>query len=78
MERRRVELNRSLRGRSEVRSMVDLKNRIWDYLYRLGEPQQITLIAEQLNETPGAIQLAVEDPWFDVQDGWVAIARSRR
>ena len=27
-----------------------------------------------MNETPDAIQQAADDPWFDVQDGLVAIA----
>ncbi len=56
--------------------MDDLRNRIWDHLYKLGEPQRITILAEQLNETPTRIQQTVEDPWFDVQDGLVAIAHS--
>ncbi len=55
--------------------MDDLRNRIWDYLYRRGEPQRVAIIADQMNETPDAIQQAADDPWFDVQDGLVAIAR---
>ncbi len=55
--------------------MDDLRNRIWDYLFRRGEPQQVAIIADQMNETPDAIQQAADDPWFDVQDGLVAIAR---
>lgn len=58
--------------------MDDLRNRIWDYLYRLGEPQQIAIIAEQMDLTPGEIQQAVDDAWFDVQDDWVAIAHIDR
>ena len=58
--------------------MDDLKNRVWDYLYRSGAPQQVANIADQMDETPDAIQEAVDDPWFDVQDGMVAIATSGR
>ncbi len=56
--------------------MDDLRNRIWDYLFRLGKPQQIAIIAEQLNVTSVDIQQAVDHPWFDLQDGLVAIALS--
>ena len=56
--------------------MDDLRDRIWDYLYRCGEPQQVAVIAEQMHETPNAIQQAVDDPWFDVREDFVAIARS--
>ena len=58
--------------------MDDLRNRIWDYLYRRGEPQRVAIIADQMNETPDAIQQAADDPWFDVQDGLVAIAHNDR
>jgi hypothetical protein len=58
--------------------MDDLRTRVWDYLYRLGRAEQITIIAEQMNETPHAIQEAVDDPWFTEQDGTVAIARTDR
>jgi hypothetical protein len=62
----------------EAGSVDDLRTRIWDYLYRLGREQQIAVIAEQMGETPRAIQQAVDDPWFTEQDGTVAIARSDR
>ncbi len=55
--------------------MEELRNEIWDYLYRLGERQQIAVIAEKLNKSSDEIQHAVDDPWFDVHDGWVAIAK---
>ena len=55
--------------------MDELRNRVWDYLYRRGEPQDVANIADQMNETPAAIQQAVENPWFKLQDGLVAIAR---
>ena len=54
--------------------MDELRNRIWDYLYRLGRGEQYATIAEQLNESPEAIQMAVDCDWFDVSDGVVAIA----
>ena len=56
--------------------MDDLKTRIWDYLYRRGGAERISVIAEQLGETPLAIQQAVDDPWFNEQDGLVAIAHT--
>jgi hypothetical protein len=56
--------------------MDDLRNRIWDYLFRLGKPQPIVIIAEQLNVGSADIQQAVDHPWFDLQDGLVAIALS--
>jgi hypothetical protein len=60
-------------------SVEDLRSRIWDYLYRRGEPQRLANVAEQLNETLDAIEQTVNDPWFDVQDDLVAIAhRDRR
>ena len=54
--------------------MEDLRIRIWDYLYRLGQAQPMAFIAEQMDETPHAIQRAVDHPWFNQQDGVVAIA----
>ena len=58
--------------------MDELRNQVWDYLFRLGEPQQIAVIAEQMDETPSTIQQVVDNPWFEVQDGWVAIAHVDR
>ena len=55
--------------------MEDLRNRVWDYLYRCRQPKQLALIADEMNETPREIEQVVDDPWFDVRDGWVTIAR---
>ena len=57
-------------------STDDLRIRIWDYLFQLNRAQQIEVIAAHLDETPQAIQHAVHNPWFNEQDGVVAIARS--
>jgi len=54
--------------------MDDLRNRVWDYLYQLAEPQGLHAIAAQLGEDPVAVQRAIEHPWFQVADGLVAIA----
>ena len=56
--------------------MDDLRNRVFDYLYRLAEPQALNAIADQLGEDPSAVQQAIEHPWFKVADGIVAIAYS--
>lgn len=61
---------------SESGSMDDLRIRIWDYLYRLGRAQQLAIIAEQMNQTPHAIQQAVHHPWFNEADGMIAIAQA--
>ena len=58
--------------------MDDLRTRIWDHLYRLGGAQSIAMIAEQMDVTPSTIQQVVDNPWFEVQDGWVAIAHVDR
>ena len=58
--------------------MEELKNRIWDHLYRLAEPQQVAAIADEINESSDAVRQAVDDPWFDIQDGLVAIAYDNR
>ena len=54
----------------------ELRNRIWDHLFRQGESQQIASIAEQLDETADVIKDAVQHPWFDVENECVAIARN--
>mgnify|MGYP007059574456 CR=1 FL=1 len=54
--------------------MEDLRNRVWDYLFRCREPKQVAIIAAEMNETPADIEQVVNDPWFDVRDGLVAIA----
>ena len=54
--------------------MDELHIRIWDYLYRLNRAASIATIAEQLDEPPEAIELAVQSAWFTVSDGMIAIA----
>jgi hypothetical protein len=56
--------------------MDDLRVRIWDYLYRLGRAEQISIIAEQMGESPQAIEQAVDDPWFSRQEEGVAVAHT--
>lgn len=52
----------------------EMRNRIWDFLYRSDGPQQVAIIAEQLNEPIEEIEQVVNDPWFEAKDGLVAIA----
>ena len=54
--------------------MDTLTTRIWDLLYRLGHAESIETLAEQLGETPEAIEQAVENAWFTVHGGTVEIA----
>ena len=54
--------------------MDELHIRIWDYLYLLNRAASIATIAEQLDEPPEAIEMAVQSAWFTVSDGMIAIA----
>ena len=64
-------------GNEDV-TMEDLRNRVWDYLYRCRQAQQVPVIADEVNETPDRIYQVVGDRWFDVRDGLVSIAQIDR
>jgi hypothetical protein len=41
-----------------------------------GKPRQAAVFAGRMNELPETISMTVDDPWFGVQDDFVAIARN--
>lgn len=57
--------------------MDELRNKVWDCLYRLAEPQTLDAIADQIGEDPNAIQQAIDHPWFLITDGMVTIAYNK-
>ena len=54
--------------------MDELRNQIWDLLYRSEGPQRIETVADQLGVQPTEVREAIEHHWFQVQDEVVEIA----
>ncbi len=61
----------------ECAQVDDLRIQIWDLLHHSGQSQPIAVIADQLNQPTGEIEHAVDDPWFEIRDGMVAIAKQQ-
>lgn len=54
--------------------MEELRNQIWDYLHRAGEPQPVDEIARQVDADPQTVLGVVDHSWFRVENDLVAIA----
>ena len=57
--------------------MGELRSKVWDYLYRSGQPQSVNSIADHMQSDVESIRLAVGHEWFDVTHDVVAIALCR-
>ena len=55
-------------------SMGELRNQIWDFLYRAGGSRSITDIAENIGSVNETVRLAVQHDWFVVVGDQVTIA----
>ncbi len=54
--------------------MDELRNLIWDYLYRTSRAQSVESIASQVAYDPQTIRAAIDHEWFEVTGDIVAIA----
>ena len=54
--------------------MDELRVKIWDYLYRSGEPKSISQIAEFIEQEADTIRAAVDHEWFTIIDAVVTIS----
>ncbi len=54
--------------------MDELRNVIWDYLYRTRRPQSVESIASHVACDPQTIRAAIDHEWFEVTGDLVAIA----
>ena len=52
----------------------ELRNEIWDLIYRSGNAMSIADIAQQLNCDQDQVRSAVEHEWFQVSDDMVTVA----
>ena len=52
----------------------DLRDRIWDYLFKTKSPQRITDLATLAESDETTIRLALNHEWFTVVDGQASIA----
>ena len=52
----------------------ELRNEIWDLIYRSGNAMSIADIAQQLNCDQDQVRSAVEHEWFQVSDDTVTVA----
>ncbi|QDV70281.1 hypothetical protein Poly24_40010 [Rosistilla carotiformis] len=54
--------------------MEALRNQIWDFVYRAGNPQTITSIVDDLHLSDASVRQAVHHAWFVCEGDTVAIA----
>ena len=54
--------------------MDNLRNEIWDFLYRADRPQTIADIAQFVGSDEDTVRTAIIHDWFDVVDDVVTIA----
>lgn len=54
--------------------MDELRVKIWDYLYRSGEPKEVSEIAESIEQEADTIRDAVDHEWFTIIDALVTIS----
>lgn len=54
--------------------MDELRNQIWDYLFRTQSPQTLSEIATQTNLDLDTVMRLVDHPWFDLANDRVQIA----
>ena len=54
--------------------MDELRNRIWDFLYRADGPRSIADIARNLDSANETVRLAINHDWFAVAGDEVTIA----
>jgi hypothetical protein len=52
----------------------ELREEIWDYLYRAGQSKSIDAIAQRVARDSATVREAVDHEWFQVQGGMVTIS----
>ena len=57
--------------------MEDLRNQIWDFLYRADRPQTIADIAQHVGSDENTVRQAILHDWFDVVGDEVTIAYAK-
>ena len=57
--------------------MDDLRCEIWDFLYRMNQPQSLEAIARHVPGDVRMIGAAIDHEWFQVNHDLVVIARTR-
>ncbi|QDV14095.1 hypothetical protein CA51_39890 [Rosistilla oblonga] len=58
----------------ENEEMEALRNQIWDFVYRAGNPQTINSIVDDLHLSDDSVREAVHHAWFVCEGDTVAIA----
>lgn len=58
----------------ETEEMEALRNQIWDFVYRAGNPQTVATIVDDLSLSDATVRQAVHHAWFVCEGDTVAIA----